>query len=166
MQEDSNALSAQKASERPTIPEPFAASSSNGTKNKKRNKNRKAQAPPLWQWHQRLGHLNNEDIKRLASYIGIKISDAKKRFCEPCRYGKQTANPNHTLKIRAKAKLDRIYINLADGNITLPLIMKTVNILNPDIIFEKEFDYELANVANIKGAHYFILITNNYSRYR
>jgi hypothetical protein len=52
MQEDPNASPAQEASERPTgttipIPESSAASSNNGTKNKKRNKNRKAHAPTL-----------------------------------------------------------------------------------------------------------------------
>jgi hypothetical protein len=104
MQEDLNASPAQEASERPTgmtisIPESSAASSSSGTKNKKRNKNRKAHAPILWQWHQRLGHLNNEDVKRLTSCIRIKISDAKERFCELCKYRKQTANPSHTPKI-------------------------------------------------------------------
>jgi hypothetical protein len=166
MQEDPNALSAQKASERSIILEPSAASRSSGTKNKKRNKNRKAHAFILWQWHQRLGDLNNEDIKRLILYIGIKISDAKKRFCEFYRYEKQTANPSYTPKIRAKAKLDRIYINLADGDTTLPLIIKIINILNPGIIFEEEFDYELADVASIKDARYFILIIDNYSRYR
>jgi hypothetical protein len=49
MQEDPNASPAQKASERPTdtimyIPEFSTASSSNGIKNKKKNKNRKFHA--------------------------------------------------------------------------------------------------------------------------
>jgi hypothetical protein len=44
--------------------------------------------------------------------------------------------------------------------------MKIINIFNPDIIFEEKFDYELADVANIKGARYFILIINDYSKYR
>jgi hypothetical protein len=102
----------------------------------------------------------------LASYIEIKISDAKERFCESCKYGKQTANPSHTSKTRAKAKLDRIHIDLADGGATLPSIIKTVSILNPGIVFEEEFDYELADVASIKDARYFILIIDDYSRYR
>jgi hypothetical protein len=100
----------------------------------------------------------------LASYIEIKISDAKERFCEPYKYGKQTANPSHTPRTRAKAKLNRIYINLTDGNTTLPSIIRIINILNPGTIFEKEFDYELADVANIKGARYFMLITDDWSR--
>jgi hypothetical protein len=171
MQEDPNASSAQKASERSTgtimpIPESPTASSSSGTKNKKRNKNRKAHAPTLWQWHQRLGHLNNEDVKRLALCIGIKMSDAKERFCESCRYGKQTANPSHTPRARAKARLDRIHINLVSGGATLPPTIKTISILNPGTVFEEEFDYELADVASTKGARYFMLITDDYSRYR
>jgi hypothetical protein len=171
IQEDPNASSAQEASERPTgttipTPKPPAASSSSGTKNKKRNKNRKAHAPTLWQWHQRLDHLNNEDIKRLASCIKIKISNAKKRFCEPYRYGKQTANPSHTPKTRVKAKLDRIHINLTGGGATLSPIIKTVNILNSGTVFEEEFDYKLIDVASIKGARYFMLITDDYSKYR
>jgi hypothetical protein len=52
------------------------------------------------------------------------------------------------------------------GNITLSLIIKTINILNPDTVFEEEFDYELADVANIKSVRYFILIINDYSKYR
>jgi hypothetical protein len=52
------------------------------------------------------------------------------------------------------------------GDATLSSIMKTINILNFGIVFEEEFDYELANVASIKGARYFILITDDYSRYR
>jgi hypothetical protein len=166
MQEDPNASPAQEASERPTTPEPPAASGSSGTKNKKRNKNRKAHAPTLWQWHQRLGHLNNEDIKRLTSCIEIKISDTKERFCEPCRYGKQIANPSHTSRTRAKARLDRIHINLISGGATLPPIIKTINILNPGTVFEEKFDYELINITSIKDARYFMLITDDYSRYR
>jgi hypothetical protein len=44
--------------------------------------------------------------------------------------------------------------------------MKIINILNFGIVFEEEFDYELADVTNIKGARYFILITDDYSKYR
>jgi hypothetical protein len=44
--------------------------------------------------------------------------------------------------------------------------MKIINIFNFDTVFEEEFDYELTDVTNIKGARYFILITDDYSRYR
>jgi hypothetical protein len=102
----------------------------------------------------------------LTLYIKIKISDAKERFCELYKYGKQTANSSYTFKIRVKAKLDRIHINLISGDATLPLIIKTINILNSGTVFEEKFDYELADVANIKNARYFILIIDDYSRYR
>jgi hypothetical protein len=94
------------------------------------------------------------------------MSDAKERFCEFYRYRKQKANLSYTPKIRPKTKLDRIHINLAGGNATLPSIIKIVNIFNPGIIFEKEFDYELADMANIKNVYYFMLIINDFSRYR
>src|SRR5450755_1928930 len=46
-------------------------------------------AQPLWQWHQRLGHFNNADVKRLEAYNqDIKLSDGKERFCEPCTISK------------------------------------------------------------------------------
>jgi hypothetical protein len=102
----------------------------------------------------------------LILYNKIKISDVKERFCESYKYKKLTANTSHTLKIRITAKLNRIYINLAGGNTTLPLIIKIINIFNSDIIFEKEYDYELIDVTNIKSARYFILIIDDYSRYR
>jgi hypothetical protein len=94
------------------------------------------------------------------------MSDVKERFCESYKYGKQTANPSYTFRVRAKARLNRIHINLVGGDVTLPLIMKIISILNSGIVFEEEFDYELIDVANIKGARYFILITDDYSRYR
>jgi hypothetical protein len=49
IEEDPNASPAQEISERSITFEPSAASSSNGTKNKKRKRNRKAHAPILWQ---------------------------------------------------------------------------------------------------------------------
>ena len=52
------------------------------------------------------------------------------------------------------------------GGATLSSTMKTISILNPGTVFEEEFDYELADVASIKGARYFMLITDDYSRYR
>jgi hypothetical protein len=102
----------------------------------------------------------------LELYIKIKISDIKERFCESYRYGKQTANFNYPPKIRVKTKLDRIYINLAGENATLPLIINFFNIFNLGTIFEEKFDYELVDITNIKDARYFILIIDDYSRYR
>jgi hypothetical protein len=102
----------------------------------------------------------------LILYIEIKISDIKERFYEFCRYRQWTANLSHTSKIRIKAKLNRIYINLINGDATLLSIIKIINIFNSNIVFEEEFDYELIDVTNIKGVRYFILIINNYSKYR
>jgi hypothetical protein len=75
------------------------------------------------------------------------MSDAKERFCEPCRYGKQTATPNHTPQARAKARLERIHIDLAGGGATLPLTTDTISVLDPgsipdpDSIPDEEIDY-------------------------
>jgi len=55
------------------------------------------------QWHQRLAHLNMQDVKKLASMsIGINVPEADRLqklvpahdLCEPCMMGKQTKEPS------------------------------------------------------------------------
>jgi hypothetical protein len=89
----------------------------------------------------------------------VKLSDGKERFCEPCTISKQHAILNHIPQERAKAKLDRIHINIAGGSATLPPAINNA-------IEDGEFDYKNANTPSFRGARYFIIITNDYSRYR
>jgi hypothetical protein len=117
-------------------------------------------AQPLWQWHQRLGHLNNADVKRLEAYNqDVKLSDGKERFCEPCTISKQHIIPSHIPQERAKAKFDRIHIDIAGGGATLPPAISNA-------IEDGEFDYKNADTPSLRGARYFMIITDDYSRYR
>ena len=85
---------------------------------------RSKRAQPLWQWHQRLGHLNYEDVKQLESHnFDVKLSDGKALFCEPCTLGKQHAIPSHEPQPREEARLDRIYIDIAGGGVILPPVI-------------------------------------------
>jgi hypothetical protein len=96
----------------------------------------------------------------LESYnFDITLSDEKTRFCELCTLDKQYAIFNYELQSRAEIRLDRIHINIAGGGATLPSIIAKA-------IEDSEFDYENANQSSVRGARYFIFITNNYSRYR
>jgi hypothetical protein len=62
----------------------------------RRQLRRSKRAQPLWQWHQRLGHLNYEDVKQLESHnFDVKLSNGKTLFCELCTLGKQHAIPSH-----------------------------------------------------------------------
>jgi hypothetical protein len=89
----------------------------------------------------------------------VKLSDGKTRFCELYTLGKQHAIPNHKSQSRAEAKLNRIHIDIAGGSATLPpTIAKAIE--------DSEFDYKNASQPSMRGARYFILITDDYSRYR
>ena len=117
-------------------------------------------AQSLWQWHQRLKHLNNADVKRLEAYNqNVKLSDRKKRFCELCTISKQHTIPSHIPQERAKAKLDRIHIDIASGDATLPPAISNA-------IEDSEFNYKNIDTPSLRGARYFMIITNDYSRYR
>jgi hypothetical protein len=89
----------------------------------------------------------------------IKLSNGKTRFCESYTLGKQYAIPNHEPQPRAEAKLDRIHINIAGGGATLPPAIA-------EAIEDSEFDYKNASQSLMRGARYFILITDDYFRYR
>jgi hypothetical protein len=118
-------------------------------------KKAKGRALPLERWHQRLGHLNHADVKQLATYSSqIKLANNKELFCEPCTYGKQYAIPNHEPQPRAEAAFDLIHVDLDGGK-------KSLLKANSRIL---TFDYDIP--PTFKGAKYFIIITDNYSRYR
>jgi hypothetical protein len=89
----------------------------------------------------------------------IKLSNGKAQFCELYTLNKQHIISSHKLQSRAKARLDRIHINIAgEGAILSPAITKAIK--------DSEFDYKNANQSLIRDARYFILIINDYFRYR
>jgi hypothetical protein len=112
----------------------------------------------LQQWHERLEYLNNEDVQQLAnSETAVHLSTIKQIFCEPCIFGKQRSNLSHKQQERAKAKLDFIHVDLTGGKNSL---FEKSDITQVDL-FDKE------GISFIqKGLRYFMLITDNYSRYR
>jgi hypothetical protein len=89
----------------------------------------------------------------------VKLSDGKTLFCESCTLGKQYAISSHESQPREEVRLDRIYINITDGGATLPLTITQA-------IEDSEFDYKDASQPSVRGARYFMLITDGYSRYR
>jgi hypothetical protein len=118
-------------------------------------KKAKGRALPLEKWHQRLGHLNHADVKQLATYSSqIKLANNKELFCEPCTYGKQHAIPNHEPQPRAEAAFDLIHVDLGGGKKSLPKANSRM----------LTFDYDIPPTP--KGAKYFMIITDDYSRYR
>jgi hypothetical protein len=115
----------------------------------------KGRALPLKRWHQRLGHLNHADVKQLATYSSqIKLANNKELFYEPYTYGKQHAIPNHKPQPRAKAAFDLIHVDLDGDKKSLPKANSRILTFDDDI------------PPTPKGAKYFMIITDDYSRYR
>jgi hypothetical protein len=118
-------------------------------------KKAKGRALPLERWHQRLGHLNHADVKQLATYSSqIKLANNKELFCESCTYGKQHAIPNHEPQTRADSIFDLIHVDLGGGKNSLPKANSRMLTFDDDI------------PPTSKGAKYFMIITDDYSRYR
>jgi hypothetical protein len=112
-------------------------------------------ALPLKRWHKRLGHLNYANVKQLATHSSqIKLANKKKLFCESCTYSKQHAIPNHKPQTRAEAIFDLIHINLGGGKNSLPKANSRMLTFDDDI------------PPTPKGAKYFIIIIDDYSRHR
>jgi GAG-pre-integrase domain len=115
----------------------------------------KGRALSLERWHQRLGHLNHADVKQLATYSSqIKLANNKELFCELYTYGKQYAIPNHKSQSRAETAFDLIHIDLGGGKKSLLKANSRMLTFDDNIPF------------TLKGAKYFMIITDNYSRYR
>jgi len=70
-------------------------------------------------WHRRMGHLREDNIKKLANMVdGMKIKvGTAVGVCEACMQGKQTRQPSHKPAIRAKEPLELIHSDLC-GPIT------------------------------------------------
>jgi hypothetical protein len=69
--------------------------------------------------------------------------------------GKQHAIFNYISQTSAKARLDKIYIDIAGGGATLPPIIAKA-------IENGEFDYKDASQSSVRGARYFIIIIDDY----
>jgi hypothetical protein len=118
-------------------------------------KKAKGRALPLERWHQRLGHLNHANVKQLATYSSqIKLANNKELFCEPYTYGKQHTIPNHKPQPRAEAIFDLIHVDLGGSK-------KSLLKVNSRML---TFDDNIPPIP--KGAKYFMIITDDYSRYR
>jgi hypothetical protein len=84
----------------------------------------------------------------------IKLANNKKLFCESCAYGKQHAILNHEPQTRAEAIFDLIHVNLGGGKNSLPKTNSRMLTFDDDI------------PPTPKGAKYFMIITDDYSRHR
>jgi hypothetical protein len=150
-----NTQEAQTPTEAPATATTTAATTATRTTTKKAKGKAKERALPLERWHKRLGHLNYADVKQLATHSSqIKLANKKELFCESCAYGKQYAIPNHKPQTRAEAAFDLIHINLDGGKNSL--LKANSRILT--------FDDDIPPIP--KGVKYFMIITDNYSRYR
>jgi hypothetical protein len=132
-----------------------AATTATRTTTKKAKGKAKGRALPLKRWHKRLGHLNYADVKQLATNSSqIKLANKKELFCESYAYGKQYAIPNHEPQTRAETAFDLIHVNLGGGKNSLPKANSRMLTFDDDI------------PPTPKGAKYFMIITDNYSRHR
>ncbi len=92
-------------------------------------------------WHQRLGHISEDTIQRMANSgiaKGMKVDGHGMGDCSACHKGKQTRNPiPHTTQDWSSEILERVFSDLCGPMETL----------------------------SIKGYRYFITFTDDYSRY-
>jgi GAG-pre-integrase domain/gag-polypeptide of LTR copia-type len=112
----------------------------------------------LLQWHERLGHLNARDILRLARQplSGIKIKGSKTLpFCSTCQKAKQTRKVNHAAAPRATKPMRRLHIDMAGGGTTFG-----------DPTEPTASVWAQANIPDRKGNRYFIIFTDDATRYR
>ena len=110
----------------------------------------KSETLTLSEWHERLGHLNQWDILKLAkdAHSGIKIKGSKTLpFCEICRQAKQTRTISKTPMPRASKPLEKIHIDIVGGGNTLGM---------------KEEEGPRAR----QGAHYALVLTDDATRFR
>jgi GAG-pre-integrase domain len=102
------------------------------------------------EWHQRLGHLNQWDLLRLAkdSATGIKIKGTKTLpFCEICKQAHQTRTMSKTPMPRVLEPMMKIHIDLQGGGNTLGM-------------------KDDKGPKSRQGAHYALLITDDATRLR
>jgi hypothetical protein len=111
----------------------------------------KSETLTLTEWHQRLGHLNQWDILKLAKDVntGIRIKGSKTlQFCEICSQAKQTRTISKTPMPRANKPLMRIHIDIVGGG-------NTLGMKNDD-----------EGPRARQGAHYALVLTDDATRFR
>lgn len=87
-------------------------------------------------WHQRMAHLNFEDLNKLSDCTGVKIENKDKGVCISCLEGKQPRNPFPSEGSRAKGLLELIHSDVCG-----PM-----------------------EVQSLGGAHYFVTFIDDFSR--
>jgi GAG-pre-integrase domain len=151
-----NAQEAQTPTKAPATATTTATTTAIKTTTKKvKGKAKGRRALPLKKWYKRLSHLNYADVKQLATHNNqIKLTNKKELFCESCAYSKQYIIPNHKSQTRAETAFDLIHVNLGGSKNNLLKANSRMLIFNDDI------------PPIPKGAKYFIIITDDYSRHR
>ena len=75
-------------------------------------------ALPLQVWHRRLGHLNDQSVKLLASNLASEIAISRpaggRPTCPPCLAGKQKEPINHTQQNKASRPLELIHSDMEE----------------------------------------------------
>lgn len=87
-------------------------------------------------WHQRMAHLNFEDLNKLSESTGVKIENKDKVVCISCLEGKQSRNSFPSEGSRAKGMLELIHSDVCG-----PM-----------------------EVQSLGGANYFVTFIDDYSR--
>lgn len=87
-------------------------------------------------WHQRMAHLNFEDLSKLTESVGIKLENKEKVLCISCQEGKQSRKPFPSQGSRAQAKLE---------------------VIHSDICGPME-------VPSLGGAHYYVTFIDDFTR--
>ena len=73
-------------------------------------------------WHRRLAHLNEKDIRRLATMsTGITGLEGHIKDCEACALGKAHRQPNHRKSTKATKPFERVHADLGGGGSTLTM---------------------------------------------
>lgn len=72
-------------------------------------------------WHQRMAHLNFEDLNKLSESAGVTLENTDKVICISCLEGKQTRFPFPSEGSRAQAKLELIHSDVCGPMETLSM---------------------------------------------
>jgi transposase InsO family protein len=106
--------------------------------------------------HDRMGHLNQEFVRLLpkATNQAFRIRYEKRELCEPCVIAKQRRRPNRQPAERAKRPGQRIHADLCGGGYTFA---------SKELQQTDGFE---ALPASESGAKFFIVMTDDFSRYR
>jgi Reverse transcriptase (RNA-dependent DNA polymerase) len=107
--------------------------------------------------HARFGHINKEYLRAIPNAVAdlIVLAPGKKTFCEPCVLGRQRRRPNRTMQVMRATKVgQKLHMDLCGGGYTFASRETQ----------EGEGFSELP--ASQGGAKLFLVITDDYSRWR